>query len=322
MSHSKLSFAILPSLVLCAALLGGCGSAAPAAASALPEQTAAPTSAPISTSTPMPEPTEDPAARVATAADMTTVEEVGDPDMVPVPASALKDGSYSVEMESSSSMFRIAACELSVADGKMTAVMTMGGTAYPWLYMGAALEAAAADESALIPYVENAEGAHTFTIPVASLNSGFACAAFSKNKELWYDRTLLVRADSLPLDAFVEGFLTTPESLKLTPGAYTAEVTLTGGSGKAAITSPARLTVTEEGCTARIEWHSPNYDYMKVDGTQYLPVNSDGNSVFEIPVRVFDMPFSVIADTVAMSTPHEISYQICFDSASLKAAAE
>jgi hypothetical protein len=32
--------------------------------------------------------------------------------------------------------------------------------------------------------------------------------------------------------------------------------------------------------------------------------------VFEIPVQGFDVPLDVIADTVAMSTPHEIAYTI------------
>ncbi|MFR6378865.1 MAG: hypothetical protein ACLUNZ_02580 [Evtepia sp.] len=37
--------------------------------------------------------------------------------------------------------------------------------------------------------------------------------------------------------------------------------------------------------TATIEWSSSNYDYMKVDDVQYDPVNTEGNSTFEIPVQ-------------------------------------
>ena len=55
-----------------------------------------------------------------------------------------------------------------------------------------------------------------------------------------------------------------------------------------------------------IEWSSPNYDYMIVDGVKYLPVNTEGNSVFEITVKSLDASIDVIADTVAMSKPHEI----------------
>ena len=59
---------------------------------------------------------------------------------------------------------------------------------------------------------------------------------------------------------------------------------------------------------------------MKVDGTKYTPVNTDGNAAFEIPVSAFDSALPVTADTVAMSTPHEIDYTLQFDSASIKTA--
>lgn len=49
---------------------------------------------------------------------------------------------------------------------------------------------------------------------------------------------------------------------------------------------------------------------MIVDGKRYLPINTDGNSVFEIPVKSADSIIEIIADTVAMSTPHEIEYTL------------
>ncbi len=104
---------------------------------------------------------------------------------------------------------------------------------------------------------------------------------------------------------------------ELAPGDYTAEVTLTGGTGKATVSSPAALTVTPEGITAVIRWSSANYDYMVVNGERYLPVTVDPVSVFEIPVEGLNMPLTVIADTVAMSTPHEIEYTLTFDGATL-----
>ena len=57
---------------------------------------------------------------------------------------------------------------------------------------------------------------------------------------------------------------------------------------------------------------------MKVDGVQYDPVNTDGNSEFQIPVLGFDYAMPVSADTTAMSTPHEIEYTLYFDSATLE----
>ena len=95
-------------------------------------------------------------------------------------------------------------------------------------------------------------------------------------------------------------------------------VTLEGGSGRATVESPAALTVADGKMTAVILWSSPNYDYMIVDGEKYEPVNKDGNSTFEIPVTVFDAEMEVTADTVAMSTPHEIEYTLNFDSSSMK----
>jgi hypothetical protein len=93
-------------------------------------------------------------------------------------------------------------------------------------------------------------------------------------------------------------------------GQHLATVTLEGGRGRASITSPTTVTIEDGKATATIEWSSPNYDYMIVDGKRYLPTNDGGNSTFDIPVPAFDEPFDVIADTTAMSFPHEIEYQI------------
>ncbi len=101
-------------------------------------------------------------------------------------------------------------------------------------------------------------------------------------------------------------------------GAYTAEVEMSGGSGRASITSPAPVTVTDGTATAQIEWSSPNYDYMIVDGEEYLPARTEDGSVFEIPVLVWDEPMTVTADTTAMSVPHEIEYTLTFHSDTVK----
>ena len=261
------------------------------------------------------------APAVADASQMTTVEEVVEEGMTPVYAESLLPGEYPVTVESSSSMFRIESALLTVEDGRMSATLTMGGKSYLYVYPGSALEAATGEESARVPFVENADGAHTFTVPVEALDAPVLCAAYSKNKELWYDRTLLFRADSLPAAAFREGFFTTAESLGLADGRYMVAVTLSGGSGKAKVHSPTALYVEDGQCTAVIGWSSKNYDYMKVEGEKFLPVPNEDHSAFQIPVLFFDRPMAVIADTVAMSEPHEISYTLRFDSQSLEAAA-
>lgn len=239
-------------------------------------------------------------------------------DMVSVAGGQLKDGVYEISVDSSSSMFRITQCELTVKEGSMTAVMTMSGTGYLKLFMGKGEEALLAAENQYIPFVENVNGEYTFTVPVEALDKGIECAAFSKNKETWYDRTLVFRCDSLPAEAFLERSMTTPKDLGIEDGSYTIEVKLEGGSGKTFVMSPTDIRVEKGQIYATIVWGSANYDYMKVNGEKYDAIILDGHSVVEIPVEGFDTKLAVIADTIAMSTPHEIEYILYFDSSTLK----
>ena len=112
--------------------------------------------------------------------------------------------------------------------------------------------------------------------------------------------------------------MVTVQQLGLEDGTYIADGTLEGGSGRATISSPVELTVKDGQMTARIEFSSPYYDYMIVDGEKYEPENTEGNSQFTIPMAGFDAGVPVTADTVAMSEPHEIDYEIVLDSATLK----
>ena len=105
--------------------------------------------------------------------------------------------------------------------------------------------------------------------------------------------------------------------MNLSDGEYTVEVTMEGGSGRASIQSPTELTIENGQAQAEIVWSSSHYDYMKVGETTYDPINTDGNSVFELPVTVMDKPMDVIADTTAMSVPHEIEYTLTFASDSI-----
>ncbi len=145
---------------------------------------------------------ESSTSNVASASEMTEVEDVVEEGMTPISGDKVKDGTYSVTVSSSSKMFDITACKLTVEGGKMTATMHMGGKGYLYVYMGTGEQAAAADEADYIPFTEEADGTHSFTVPVDALDEGIDCAAFSKKKEKWYDRTILFRADSLPTDAF------------------------------------------------------------------------------------------------------------------------
>lgn len=283
--------------VLAAMILGGCsrGETQPA------EQTTLQT-----------EQTTESAQGEGTETEKQTVApvEVGYEGMVPVYADELADGEYAINADSSSSMFNIENCVLTVDGGKMTAVLEMGGTGYECLFPGTSEQAEkASDGEKILPNEQN--GVHFFTLPLEALDKEMPCAAFSKKKQQWYDRTLVFRADSLPATAFKD--IQTVETLGLADGEYTAEVTLSGGSGRAGVQTPANITVTGGKALARIEWSSSNYDYMIVDDEKYLPLNTDGNSVFEIPVSVFGRPFAVKADTTAMSKPYEIDYTLKFE---------
>ena len=95
---------------------------------------------------------------------------------------------------------------------------------------------------------------------------------------------------------------------------------LEGGSGRASVESPAKITVKQGEATAEIIFSSPNYDYVRIGDVTYDPVNTEGNSTFERPVDGFDYRMQIVAVTVAMSTPHEIDYTLLFDSATIKKA--
>ena len=257
--------------------------------------------------------TAEPTTEIVTAAQ----QEVGYEGMTAIKADDINDGKYDITVDSSSTMFKVTECKLSVENGSMTAVMTMSGSGYEYLFMGTGDEAEKADKSQYIPAEED-DGTVRFTVPVEALDKEIDCAAFSKRKELWYDRKLVFRADSIPISAFKEGMITSVESLGIKDGEYTVEVKLEGGSGKATVTSPAKLVIKDGKAEAEIVWSSNKYDYMIVNDQKILPTSTEEFSVFSIPVTGFDYRMPVSADTTAMSTPHEISYTLYFDSETIK----
>ena len=258
-------------------------------------------------------------SQVASSSEMLAPSKVGTEDMLPVFPGDVLDGDYEVVVESSSSMFRIEKAVLHVKDGVMSASLTMGGKGYSKLFLGTA-EAASESKGQGEILPNGGEGAVIFEIPVSALNSSIDCAAFSKKKSKWYDRQILFDASSLP----AEKILVSPkiEKINLKDGNYFIDAELTGGSGRAKITSPVKVTVKDGKAFAIIEWSSPNFDYMKANHERYDAdkkiLDKGGNSTFTIPVHAFDKKIPVIADTVAMSKAHEIQYWIQFDSKSAK----
>ena len=106
----------------------------------------------------------------------------------------------------------------------------------------------------------------------------------------------------------------------MTDGKYTIELTLTGGTGKAHIESPASIEIKDGVMTAELVWNSSNFDYMKIGEAEYYAVSGEKNSTFLVEVPALDREIPVLAETVAMSKPHLIEYTLYFDSATIKEA--
>lgn len=272
-----------------------------------------------------------------------TKENLAPYGMTPVSGNMIKDGEYVVGTECSSSFFHIEEAKLTVKDGKMTALLTMSSSSYLLVYPGTADQAAAAPYEDYIPSVE-IDTWDTFTIPVQALDAELDLAAFSKKKKKWYPRKILFHASDIPAGALLfdypdydriaqaltlyeefsefgeddENTLQNPEPQAvrledLPDGEYSIEVSLSGGSGRASVTTPTWLQVQDGRAYARLLWSSPYYDYMILDGKKYLNETTDGgSSTFTIPVTAMDAPIEIIADTTAMGDPVEIDYTLTF----------
>ena len=278
----KKTIRIIP-VLLAVLLLAGCG--APAAPSVTTVPTTAEETAAVTSATPTQE--TEPA----------------------VAAKVLPDGEYTVDFETDSGMFRAnEACNgkgtLTVKDGIQTLHVSLQSKKIVNLYVGTAEDAQQSGAVWLEPTLDTvtysdglSEEVFGFDIPVVSVGQEFDLAIIG-TKGVWYDHKVSVQNP-------------VPQA-----GTYTCEVTLSGGSGRASVSSPADLVSDGETLTATVQWSSPNYEYMLVDGVQYDPIQTEGNSTFQIPV-VLDMDMAVSASTVAMSEPHLVEYTLYFDSATL-----
>lgn len=232
----------------------------------------------------------------------------------------LPDGIYTAEFTTDSSMFQVnETCEgkgtLTVENGEMTIHIPLLSKKILNLYPGLAVDAAKDRAELLMPTEDTVtysdgmtEEVYGFDVPVPVLETEFDLALIG-TKGKWYDHKVSV-SNPIPLEEDVQG----KGANSLEDGTYSMEITFEGGSGKANVLSPVTVTVTDGKATATVQWSSSNYDYMIVDEEKYLPVNREGDSVFEIPVLKFDEPIEVIGDTVAMSKPHEIEYTLTFHS--------
>ena len=250
----------------------------------------------------------------------------------------LEDGEYTVDVTTDSNMFHINEANegkglLTVKDGEMTVHVSLASKKIVNVYPGSKEDAQKEGAELIEPttdrivYDDGIEmDVYGFDIPVPALDEEIPVAIIGTHDN-WYDHTITVsnpvEGNSVPGIAGneagkgnAEGDDTsggqvdeeaTLDSLK--DGEYKAELTMEGGTGRAEVESPAKLVVKDKKATLSVVWSSPNYDYMIVGGKKYEPVNTEGNSVFEIPVEALGEPFDVVADTTAMSKPHEIEYK-------------
>ena len=281
----------LVSGLLAVLLLAGCGAAGEmisttAATVTAPETTIETTEAPTETMEP-------------------TVQET-EPAVSP---RVLPDGVYIVDFDTDSGMFRAnEACngkgKLTVENGVQTLHVSLQSKKIVNLFPGTAAEAQEPGAVWLEPTVDTvtysdglSEEVFGFDIPVASVGGEFDLAIIG-TKGVWYDHKVSV-LNPIPQ-----------------AGSYLCAVELSGGSGRASVSSPAVLVSDGETLMATIQWRSPNYTYMIVDDVQYDPIQEEGNSTFRIPVTL-DRDIPVSACTVAMSTPHLVEYTLRFDSTTL-----
>ncbi len=265
------------------------------------------------------------AVAVISMAGCGSTEQAADP--------GIADGTYVATFTTDNSMFHVNEANqdkgiLTVEDGKMTIHVSLQSQKIINLYPGLAEDAQKDGAELLEPTTDTVtysdgytEEVYGFDVPVPALDEEFDLALLG-TKGKWYDHKVKVsdpvEGDDIRAVIGTDAASESSAAPAVEDGEHTVEVALEGGSGKATVESPAVLRKNGDEYIAVITWSSPHYDYMIVDGQKYEPVNTEGNSVFEIPVLAFDSPMEVIADTTAMSEPHEIEYTLTFDSSTVK----
>lgn len=268
--------------------------------------------------------------------------------MTPIYPRNVKEGEYDITALSSSAYFKIKDAKLIVKDDTFTVNFSIYSQSYRCIYMGTGEEAAQADISEYL-FPEVVDDISHFTIEIDALNKEYSCSAYSKNRKKWYERHIVFDASSLPsyaldieipdyniienaIDLYDEKYgtdtkneaqtvrkarnvsgTTEPVEVNIKDGTFSIEVGLTGGSGRASVSSPTWFIVKDRKAYAKLLWSSPNYDYMIVGGKKFMNETTDGsNSTFTIPITAMDQPINVIGDTTAMGDPLEIEYQLTF----------
>lgn len=114
------------------------------------------------------------------------------------------DGIYSTSAVTGAAMFKVVGTKLTVKNGKMTALITLSGIGYDYLYMGTGADAANHTDQ-WIKYKGTAtytldgetKTGRTYEIPVAALDKPITVASHSESHKKWYDRTITFSSKDL-----------------------------------------------------------------------------------------------------------------------------
>lgn len=250
----------------------------------------------------------------------------------PAPSNVPSDGIYSTTAETGASMFKVVGVKLTVKNGKMSAVITLSGEGYDYLYMGTATDAATHtgnwikySGSAAYTLDGETKTGRTYEIPVSALDTPLTIASHSERQKKWYDRTVTISSKNLKKtgDIPAEG---TPAD-----GVYSTSAVTGAAMFKVVGT---KLTVKNGKMTALITLSGIGYDYLymgtgadaanhtdqwiKYKGTATYTLDGETKTgrTYEIPVAALDKPITVASH----SESHKKWYDrtITFSSKDLK----
>lgn len=250
----------------------------------------------------------------------------------PAPSNVPSDGIYSTTAETGASMFKVVGVKLTVKNGKMSAVITLSGEGYDYLYMGTATDAATHtgnwikySGSAAYTLDGETKTGRTYEIPVSALDTPLTIASHSERQKKWYDRTVTISSKNLKKTGDI------PAEGAPADGIYSTSAVTGAAMFKVVGT---KLTVKNGKMTALITLSGIGYDYLymgtgadaanhtdqwiKYKGTATYTLDGETKTgrTYEIPVAALDKPITVASH----SESHKKWYDrtITFSSKDLK----
>lgn len=250
----------------------------------------------------------------------------------PAPSNVPSDGIYSTTAETGASMFKVVGVKLTVKNGKMSAVITLSGEGYDYLYMGTATDAATHtgnwikySGSAAYTLDGETKTGRTYEIPVSALDTPLTIASHSERQKKWYDRTVMISSKNLKKTGDIPAEGTPADGIYSTSAVTGAAMFKVVGT---------KLTVKNGKMTALITLSGIGYDYLymgtgadaanhtdqwiKYKGTATYTLDGETKTgrTYEIPVAALDKPITVASH----SESHKKWYDrtITFSSKDLK----